>query len=57
MFYNLLKRQIARKEKFTKVEAEDLQNKFDVFFLAERITQEEYQTLTNELKTKTEVVA
>lgn len=57
MFYNLLKRQIARKEKFTKVEAEDLQNKFDVFFLAERITQEEYQTLTNELKAKTEVVA
>lgn len=57
MFYNLLKRQIARKEKFTKVEAEDLQNKFDVFFLAERITQEEYQTLTNELKTKTEVVS
>ncbi len=57
MFYNLLKRQIARKDKFTKKEAEDLQNKFDVFFLAERITQEEYQTLTNELKTKTEVVA
>lgn len=57
MFYNLLKRQITRKEKFTKNDAEELQNKFDVFFLAERITQEEYQTLTNELKAKTEVVA
>lgn len=57
MFYNLLQRQITRKAKFTKAEAEDLQNKFDVFFLAGRITQEEYQTLTNDLKAKTEVLA
>ncbi len=57
MFYNLLQRQITRKAKFTKAEAEDLQNKFDVFFLAERITQEEYQTLTNDLKAKTEEMA
>ena len=56
MFYNLLQRQITRKAKFTKVEAEDLQNKFDVFFLANRITQEEYEKLTADLKAKTEVV-
>ena len=56
MFYNLLQRQITRKAKFTKVDAEDLQNKFDVFFLANRITQEEYEKLTADLKAKTEVV-
>lgn len=56
MFYNLLQRQITRKAKFTKAEAEDLQNKFDVFFLANRITQEEYEKLTADLKAKTEVV-
>lgn len=57
MIYTLLQRQVTRKDKFTKKEAEDLQNKMDVFFLAERITQEEYQTLTNDLKAKTEAVA
>lgn len=57
MFYNLLQRQITRKAKFTKAEAEDLQNKFDVFFLANRITQEEYEKLTADLKAKTEVLA
>lgn len=56
MIYDLLQRQITRKAKFTKVEAEDLQNKFDVFFLANRITQEEYEKLTADLKAKTEVV-
>ena len=56
MIYDLLVRQIARKEKFTKAEAEELQNKFDVFFLANRITQEEYEKLTADLKLKTEVV-
>ena len=57
MFYNLLQRQITRKAKFTKVDAEDLQNKFDVFFLANRITQEEYEKLTADLKAKTEELA
>ncbi len=57
MIYDLLVRQIARKEKFTKAEAEGLQNKMDVFFLTERISQEEYQKLTSDLKAKTEELA
>ena len=57
MLYILLQRQVARKLKFKKAEAEELQNKFDVFFLNGRITQEEYETLTNSLKEKTEEIA
>lgn len=57
MIYDLLVRQIARKEKFTKAEVEGLQNKMDVFFLTERISQEEYQKLTADLKAKTEELA
>ena len=57
MLYILLQRQVARKTKFKKAEAEELQNKFDVFFLNGRITQEEYETLTNSLKEKTEEIA
>lgn len=57
MLYILLQRQVARKSKFKKAEAEELQNKFDVFFLNGRITQEEYETLTNSLKEKTEEIA
>ena len=54
MIYDLLVRQIARKAKFTKAEAEELQNKCDVFFLVGRISQEEYEKLTADLKEKTE---
>ena len=54
MLYILLQRQVTRKTKFKKAEAEELQNKFDVFFLNGRITQEEYETLTNSLKEKTQ---
>lgn len=57
MLYILLQRQVARKSIFKKAEAEELQNKFDVFFLNGRITQEEYETLTNSLKEKTEEIA
>lgn len=57
MLYILLQRQVTRKTKFKKAEAEELQNKFDVFFLNGRITQEEYETLTNSLKEKTEEIA
>lgn len=57
MIYTLLQRQIARTAKFTKAEAEELQNKCDVFFLAGRISQEEYQILTDSIKSKTEEVA
>lgn len=57
MLYILLQRQVTRKSKFKKAEAEELQNKFDVFFLNGRITQEEYETLTNSLKEKTEEIA
>lgn len=56
MLYILLQRQVTRKTKFKKAEAEELQNKFDVFFLNGRITQEEYETLTNSLKEKTEEI-
>ena len=56
MLYILLQRQVTRKSKFKKAEAEELQNKFDVFFLNGRITQEEYETLTNSLKEKTEEI-
>lgn len=54
MFYNLLARQVEKKEKFTKADAEALQEKFDVFYLANRITKEEYQHLTEALAAKTE---
>ena len=57
MLYILLQRQVTRKTKFKKAEAEELQNKFDIFFLNGRITQEEYETLTNSLKEKTEEIA
>ena len=57
MFYALLKKQITKKEKFTKAEAEELQKKFDVFYLADRIVEEQYTELTEMLKTKTEVLA
>ena len=57
MLYILLQRQVTRKTKFKKDEAEEMQNKFDVFFLNGRITQEEYETLTNSLKEKTEEIA
>lgn len=57
MFYTLLKKQITKKEKFTKVEAEELQKKFDVFYLADRIVEEQYTELTEMLKAKTEVLA
>ena len=57
MLYILFQRQVTRKTKFKKAEAEELQNKFDVFYLNGRITQEEYETLTNSLKEKTEEIA
>ena len=54
MIYNLLKRQIDNKIKFTEKEAEELQNKLDVFMLMNRISDTEYKELTEELKAKTE---
>ena len=55
MIYNLLIKQIDKKNKFINTEAKELQDKIDVFYLANRINKNEYQELTEKLKLKTEI--
>lgn len=47
MIYNLCKRMIQQGNYESK---EEMQNKLDVFFLGNRITESEYQELSNMLK-------
>lgn len=51
MTYTVCKRLIGLKE-FTQEEANDLQNKLDVFLLNDRLTQEQYEELIDLLTDK-----
>lgn len=51
MTYTVCKRLIELKD-FTQEEADDLQNKLDIFLLNNRLTQEEYEELTGLLAEK-----
>ena len=51
MTYIICKKLIEIKD-FTQEEANDLQNKLDVFLLNNRLTQGEYEELTNLLNSK-----
>lgn len=51
MTYIICKKLIELKE-YTQEEADELQNKFDVFLLNNRFTQEEYEELTTLLTGK-----
>ncbi len=54
MTYTVCKRLIELKS-FTQEEADDLQNKLDVFLLNDRLTQAEYEELTGMLASKISV--
>ncbi len=54
MTYTVCKRLISLKD-FTEEEAADLQNKLDVFLLNNRLTQGEYEELTDMLADKVAV--
>ena len=53
MIYNLLIKQIEKLNIESSVDSKELQEKIDVFYLANRINKEEYQKLTEGLKLKT----
>ena len=53
MTYTVCKRLVEIKE-FTQVEADELQSKFDVFLLNNRLSQDEYEELTGLLAGKVE---
>lgn len=52
MIFILLQKQIDKYISFPKENAEELQNKIDVFYLANRIKKDEYESLTEALKNK-----